>query len=228
MTTACYHGQGRTITRAWILLWINSNFNFFRSKSQQICWELHRWAIDICQRFGCVPVACHLLCHYRPRELPGRESKGQGIPRELPGKGTKPQAWQRAKIEWECNWMLKLLDLCNVWHRYRHVCVICDTDCDIQGCPQAIAHSDCAFYSNKLRYLLLQNYCRITAIWVYYALSTYENQCLVLSTLGKSLSTLKFRDTPVTCMCNVWHRHWFLLPTLHSLTPKPYIHPLLP
>ncbi len=29
-----------------------------------------------------------------------------------------------------------------------------------QGCPQAIAHSDCAIYSNKLRYLLFQSYCR--------------------------------------------------------------------
>ncbi len=33
-----------------------------------------------------------------------------------------------------------------------------------QGCPQAIAHSDCAIYSNKVRYLLFQNYCRITVI----------------------------------------------------------------
>ena len=42
-------------------------------------------------KFGCVPVACHLLCPYRPRELPGRSIKGLGIPRELPGKGTKAQ-----------------------------------------------------------------------------------------------------------------------------------------
>ncbi len=34
----------------------------------------------------------------------------------------------------------------------------------LQGCPQAIAHSDCAIYSNKLRYLLFQNHCRITGI----------------------------------------------------------------
>ena len=71
-----------------------------------------------------------------------------------------------------------------------------------QGCPQAIAHSDWAIYSNELHYLLFQNYCRITVMWVLYALSTYENQCLALSILGKSLSTLKFRDTPVFYMKN--------------------------
>ncbi len=32
-------------------------------------------------KFGCVPVECHLLCHYRPRELAGRGTKGPGIPR---------------------------------------------------------------------------------------------------------------------------------------------------
>ena len=35
-----------------------------------------------------------------------------------------------------------------------------------QGCPQAIVHSDCAIYSNKLCYLHFQNYCRITVILV--------------------------------------------------------------
>ncbi len=30
--------------------------------------------------FGCVLVARHLLCHYRPRELPWRGTKGPGIP----------------------------------------------------------------------------------------------------------------------------------------------------
>ncbi len=34
----------------------------------------------------------------------------------------------------------------------------------LKGCPQAIAHSDCAIYSYKLRYLLFRNYCRITVI----------------------------------------------------------------
>ncbi len=34
----------------------------------------------------------------------------------------------------------------------------------LQGCPQAIAHSDCTIYSNKVRYLLFQNYRRITVI----------------------------------------------------------------
>ncbi len=52
-----------------------------------------------------------------------------------------------------------------------------------QGCPQAIAHSDCAFFSNRLRFLLSGNYCRITAIWVQYVLSTNKTQCLALSTL---------------------------------------------
>ena len=33
-----------------------------------------------------------------------------------------------------------------------------------QGCPQVIAHSDCAIYSNMLHYLIFQNYCRITVI----------------------------------------------------------------
>ncbi len=57
-----------------------------------------------------------------------------------------------------------------------------------QGCSQAIAHSDFAICSNKLRYLLFfQNYRRITVIWVECALSTYKNQCLALSNLGKSL-----------------------------------------
>ena len=39
-----------------------------------------------------------------------------------------------------------------------------------QGCPQAIAHSNCAIYSNKMRYLLFQNYfqnyCRISHLSV--------------------------------------------------------------
>ena len=43
-------------------------------------------------KFGCVPVAQPKTCHYRPRELPGRDTKGPGIPRDLPGKGTKAQA----------------------------------------------------------------------------------------------------------------------------------------
>ena len=33
-----------------------------------------------------------------------------------------------------------------------------------QGCPQVIAHSNCAINSNKLRYLLFQNYWRIIVI----------------------------------------------------------------
>ncbi len=39
-------------------------------------------------KFGCVPVAQPKTCHCRPRELPGRGTKGPGIPRDLPGKGT--------------------------------------------------------------------------------------------------------------------------------------------
>ena len=39
-------------------------------------------------KFGCVPVAQPKTCHYRPRELPGRSTKGPGIPRDLPGMGT--------------------------------------------------------------------------------------------------------------------------------------------
>ncbi len=39
-------------------------------------------------KFGCFPVAQPNTCHYRPRELPGRGTKGPGIPRDLPGKGT--------------------------------------------------------------------------------------------------------------------------------------------
>ena len=65
-----------------------------------------------------------------------------------------------------------------------------------QGYPQAIAPSDCAIYSSKLRYLLFQNYCRITVISMWNALSTYKKNRLALSTHGKSLSTLKFRYTP--------------------------------
>ncbi len=66
----------------------------------------------------------------------------------------------------------------------------------VQGCLQAIAHSDCAIYSNMMCYLLFQNYCRIVVIWVQCALSTLKNQCLALSALRKLLSTLQFRDTP--------------------------------
>ncbi len=47
-------------------------------------------------KFGCVPVAQPKTCHYRPRELPGRGTKGPGIPRHLPGKGTEAQTWLRA------------------------------------------------------------------------------------------------------------------------------------
>ena len=43
-------------------------------------------------------------------------------------------------------------------------------------------HSNFDIFSYKLRYLLFQNYCRITVIWVSYACSTYENQYLVLFT----------------------------------------------
>ncbi len=41
-------------------------------------------------KIGCVPVACHLLCSYMPRELPGRGTKGAGIPRDLPGRLSLP------------------------------------------------------------------------------------------------------------------------------------------
>ena len=30
-------------------------------------------------KFGCVPVAQPKTCHYRPRELPGRGTKGQAM-----------------------------------------------------------------------------------------------------------------------------------------------------
>ncbi len=38
--------------------------------------------------------------------------------------GVEGQAWLRAMVDWECNWMLKFLDLYNEWHRHCHVCVI--------------------------------------------------------------------------------------------------------
>ena len=47
----------------------------------------------------------------------------------------------------------------------------------------------CAIY-------FFQNYCRFTFSWMWNALSTYKNYHLALSTHEKSLSTLKFRDTP--------------------------------
>ena len=62
-----------------------------------------------------------------------------------------------------------------------------------------IAHSVFSIYSYGLRYLLFPNYITIIVILVRYALSTHRDHRRALSTPRKSLSTLKFLDTPDLC-----------------------------
>ncbi len=61
-------------------------------------------------KFGCVPVDFHFLCHYRPRELPGRGTKGLALHKpSLPYGGKFTVAQQRHP---------GFFGLCNVWRRW--------------------------------------------------------------------------------------------------------------
>ncbi len=45
-------------------------------------------------KFGCVSVAKPKTCHYRPRELPGRDTKGPGTPRVVASYGLRKRDTQ--------------------------------------------------------------------------------------------------------------------------------------
>ncbi len=68
-------------------------------------------------KIGCFSVACHLLCNYMPRDLPGRGTKGPGMPRDL------PQPYIHTPLPLDGGfWVAQLRHLgCfrlhNVWHR---------------------------------------------------------------------------------------------------------------